>query len=166
MSLSKNLNNSKKTPNDNIYTPERIVNRVLKQIDIDDGSKVLDGFRGDGAFYNKYKDTWIKTYCEIDEGKDFFEYTDKVDYMISNPPFSKLNDILNHLFDICEKGFGLILMATALTEPRLKRIYNAGFMLTKYDTFHVKEWFGFPVIFVMFEKTGKNILTQYEVKKD
>ena len=35
-------------------------------------------------------------WCELGLGRDFFNYTDKVDYIFTNPPWSKIRQFLNH----------------------------------------------------------------------
>ena len=82
-----------------MFTPEesaqKIMEWVLPQIPIDD--TVLEPFRGDGVFFDKIPNE--KYYCEIDDGIDFFNYTKKVDWAVSNPPdFQKL--IIFHSFKI------------------------------------------------------------------
>ena len=89
--------------------------------------------------------------------KDFFNYTNKIDWIISNPPFSILNNVLDHCSLISKKGFGLIMLSTALTIPRINKMKQKGFKITKLLYFQVKKWFGFTCVFVVFSKTGDEI---------
>ena len=43
-----------------------------------------------------------KDYCEIEEGKDFFEYTKKMNWIIGNPPYSLFEKFLRHSFNLAE----------------------------------------------------------------
>lgn len=63
--------------NDKVLTPSDIANLIIKTFPIQ--GKVLDAFKGTGVFYNLYPEDVEKDWCEIDEGRDFFEYTNKVD---------------------------------------------------------------------------------------
>lgn len=58
----------------------------------------LEPFKGDGAFYEYLPQNSL--WCEITEGKDFFDFTDKVDWIVTNPPFSNLTQIFEHAFQI------------------------------------------------------------------
>lgn len=86
----------KDNPSDKVYTPKHIVNEVLEHfgIHIEQQHTIMEPFRGDtskedgGNFYkalSKYSNHSIK-WCEIDEGRDFFEVQKKVDWIITNPP--------------------------------------------------------------------------------
>lgn len=41
-------------------------------------------------------------YCEISEGRDFFDFKDKVDWIIGNPPYSIFLEFLQHSFKIAD----------------------------------------------------------------
>ena len=87
----------------------------------------------------------------------FFDYHQKVDWIISNPPFSKLTKVLNHCAEICDKGFGLIMLSMHLNPKRILDLSNKGFNLTNMHLLKVKKWIGFPCFFLVFSKIG-NIL--------
>ena len=61
------------------------------------------------------------TFSHIDDGRDFFSYTKKeverFDYIISNPPYSLKNEVLEHL-EILEKPFAMILGAVGIFESQ------------------------------------------------
>ena len=155
--MNRSLNTCKETKNDIFYTPPDLVDDCMKLIKIAKSDTLLDPFYGDGAFYSKYPETNKKDWCEIEKGVDFFEYNKKVDWVISNPPFSKLTKVLNHCAEICEKGFGLIMLCFHLQPKRLNALSEKGFYITKIRLFQVKEWFGFPCLFVVFSKSGKSL---------
>lgn len=155
--MNRSFTNCKKTTNDIFYTPPDVVADCMSLIDIAKSDTLLDPFYGDGAFYKAYPAINTKDWCEIEKGKDFFEYNQKVDWIISNPPFSKLTKVLNHCAEICEKGFGLIMLCVHLNPKRLNDLSDKGFKITKIHLFKIKEWFGFPCFFVVFSKTGKSL---------
>lgn len=43
-----------------------------------------------------------KDYCEIAEGRDFFNYSNKVEWVIGNPPYSIFEEFLRHSFNISD----------------------------------------------------------------
>jgi len=156
--ISKSLEKSKKNPNDIIYTPKELAINCIKSFQFEFNDLVLDAFYGKGVFYNNYPNYVKKEFTEIEKpyNKDFFKYNNKVDWIISNPPFSKINDVLEHTIEITNKGFGYILAAHNLTEKRVKLINNNNFGITGFAFYWVKEWFGFPVIFIKVEKNKPN----------
>lgn len=85
-------------PADIVYTPEIISKAIIEHLKPD--GLCLDPCKGDGAFL-KYLPAG-SDYCEIREGKDFFNYSQKVNWIIGNPPYSIFKDFLQHSFDISE----------------------------------------------------------------
>lgn len=61
---------------------------------------MLDPCKGDGAFYNHFPNGCDKRYCEIREGKDFFDFKEDVEWVIGNPPYSIFLEFLEHSFSI------------------------------------------------------------------
>ena len=155
--MNKTLTKCRKNNNDIFYTPSDLVLDCLKLIDIKDDDILLDPFFGNGAFFNEFPRKNKKEWCEIEKGVDFFKYNKKVDWIISNPPFSKLTQVLEHSTDICKKGFGLIMMTTALSVKRINDIKKKGFYIIKIHWFSVKSWFGFPCVFVVFSREGEKL---------
>jgi hypothetical protein len=51
----------------------------------------------------------------------------------------------------------LIILCFHLQPKRLNVLREKGFYITKIHLFQVKEWFGFPCLFVVFSKSGKNL---------
>jgi len=83
---------------DIVYTPDNISRHIIDFLKPE--GKCLDPCRGDGAFY-KFMPQGTD-YCEISEGKDFFEYNKSVDWVIGNPPYSIFEDFLKKAFEISE----------------------------------------------------------------
>lgn len=84
-------------PSDIVYTPEHISKQIINYLN--PKGTCLDPCKGDGAFYN-FLPTKNRQYCEVREGKDFFDFKNKVDWIIGNPPYSIFEDFLKHSFDI------------------------------------------------------------------
>ena len=66
----------------------------------------LEPFKGEGAFYDHLPEGSL--WCEISEGRDFFRFTDKVDWIITNPPFSNLTQVFEHAFTLSDHCVFLI----------------------------------------------------------
>ena len=81
---------------DIVYTPDKVALNIINWIK--PKGKCLDPCLGDGAFfkYLPHGSDW----CEIRKNKDFFDYTNMVDWIIGNPPYSIFEEWLYHSFEI------------------------------------------------------------------
>ena len=106
--------------NDEYYTPRYAVIPILKYIKPkstiwcpfdQEQSQYVSCFRENGH-------TVIASHT--DDGEDFFVIREpKCDYIISNPPYSRKNDILERLFDI-GIPFAILLGATGLFDSQIR----------------------------------------------
>jgi hypothetical protein len=157
--LVKNMNKVKKTPNDIIYTPLDLAKEIIDLCDLKEGDTVLDPFRGKNAFYDQYPDFVTKDWCEIEDGRDFFDYDEKVDWIISNPPFSKMTPIIEHACKIANKGICLIGTSMGQTPHRHEIFVKNGFNMTLNEPIYsVKNWNGFRNVVFIYEKNKPSIL--------
>ena len=74
-----------------MFTPLDISKDIISNLDIKKTDKVLEPFKGEGSFYNQLPECQ-KLYCEKDDNINFFDWHDKVDLIVSNPPFKILVD--------------------------------------------------------------------------
>ena len=88
----------KKTPNDVVMTNPDTAKWIINYFN--PTGKILEPCRGSGSFYENMPED--KDWCEITEGKDFFEYDQKVDWIITNPPFSIFDDFLIKAFEVAD----------------------------------------------------------------
>ena len=98
--------NKLSTANDKIYTPVETAKDIISKFDL--YGKVLDPFKGSGAFYDNLPENVEKDWCEIDLGRDFFNYNEKVDWIISNPPYSIFGPVIEHSMEIADNIVYLI----------------------------------------------------------
>jgi len=91
-------------PDDIVYTPDFVVFDIIDFFK--PNGKCLDPCCGSGEFLNQLPvgSGW----CEIRKGKDFFNYTDRVDWIVGNPPYSIFVDFLRHSFRIAENVVYLV----------------------------------------------------------
>ena len=92
---------------------------------------ILDPCRGEGAFYDNYN-TDNKDWCEIDEGKDFLEYNKKVDWIITNPPWSKMRIFLEHGMRIADNIVYLTTINHYTTKRRIRDMKEKGFGIKEF----------------------------------
>lgn len=148
------LNGNK--PNDDILTPFEISKTIIDMFDIK--GIVLDPFKGKGSFYNQYPNHCSKEWCEIKENKDFFEYNKKVDWIISNPPYSILDEVLEHSFEIADNIVYLVPLSKIVSSMgRIRKISNYGGVPFIYilSASKCKFPFGFPACAIYFKRDYK-----------
>ena len=99
-----------------MFTPLDISKDIISNMPIQETDIVLEPFKGEGSFYNQFPKC-NKCYCEKDENIDFFNWQDKVDWIISNPPFKILIDnkptnglipIIEHSMTITSKDLAIL----------------------------------------------------------
>lgn len=142
---------------DKIYTPLKLSKDIINIIDLKQGDIVLEPFLGEGSFYNQYPNYVIKKWCEIDKGVDFLLWDERCDWIITNPPFSKLNIMIDKMISLANKGIAIIIMTQAMTSKRSSTFENNGFHLTHMEQFNCRPLFGFPMSLFIFEKNKSSI---------
>lgn len=123
MAFVKGKNGNTKT--DKVYTPTTIAKLIIDKFQ--PTGKILDAFKGNGAFYDNYPEELEKDWCEIDEGKDFFEYKEHVDWIITNPPYSIYDEVMEHSFEIADNIVYLVPLSKVVSSlGRIKKIFEYG----------------------------------------
>ena len=61
---------------------------------------ILDPSRGNGAFHQFMPNG--SPWCEVREGRDFFEWDERVDWIVGNPPYSIFRKWITHSFAIAD----------------------------------------------------------------
>lgn len=136
-------------------TPTKLAEDLMVFIPTEAGDTLLEPFKGEGAFYNIFPNYTNNIYCEIEEGIDYKEKTENIDWVITNPPF-KLPDkngkiknaifpLLLHFSLIAKKGIAFLVNdygLNTLTTKRLQQIEENGFYLKKLIVCGVKKWRG------------------------
>lgn len=148
------LNGNK--PNDDILTPVEISKKIIDMFDIQ--GTILDPFKGKGSFYNQFPDNCIKEWCEIKEGRDFFEFNRKVDWIISNPPYSILDEVLEHSFEVADNIVYLVPLSKIVSSMgRIRKVANYGGVPFIYilSASKCKFPFGFPACAIYIKRNYK-----------
>jgi len=133
----------RKIPNDEFMTPPELAKKLVKFV----GAKgsVLDSARGTGNF-------------TVDKSTDdFFNWTKKVDWIITNPPYSKIDKYLEHSCELANKGFSYLLGLHNLTPRRIEACEKKGFFITKVHLCKVFAWYGISAM-IVWEKDKKPII--------
>tara|TARA_R110000744_G_scaffold203771_6_gene322629 strand:+ start:537 stop:1022 length:486 start_codon:yes stop_codon:yes gene_type:complete len=152
------------------YTPKDIAKELIKDIDFTNlEGKVLETCRGGGAFWDCIPDTCEKDWCEIEMGRDFFEYNENCAITISNAPYridisgvrtNIFNKWMNHQLEITTKEAWFLLNAkmwSSLTPVRLKKWEELGWKLCFLRILNIKKWYG-RYYWICFSKTNPSII--------
>lgn len=108
---------------DVVYTLDIIAREIVKFYQ--PYGVILEPSCGDGAFlkYLPANTLW----CELTAGRDFFAWNERVDWIVSNPPYSIFSDWLRHSFEIADNIVYLIPVNKPFNSYRLMReIYQWG----------------------------------------
>ena len=147
---------NKKNANDVIYTPLPVAIKMMEMCDITPHMTVLDPCKGTGVFYDNLPEC-KKSFCEITEGRDFFDWTEKVDLIIGNPPYSIWTKWMAHTVKITDK-FCYIMNNFNFTDNRMRDIINAGFGITQIHLLKIDWWFSHQYL-VVFERNKPSIIS-------
>jgi|JFJP01.1.fsa_nt_gi hypothetical protein len=120
MILQKTLFKSDSNPKDIIYTSPIIAKIIIDFLQ--PSGKCLDPCKGTGAFYNLLPHN--SDFCEIAEGLDFFDYKNKVEWIISNPPYSILHSFLEKSFELAENVSFLLPVNKIFQNTKIARLIN------------------------------------------
>ena len=110
----------KNTPDkDLVMTPEYLAKDIINHYNPQ--GLILDPARGEGAFYDNIDALYphTKDWCELGEGRDFLTYDRKVDWIITNPPWSMMQQFLAHGMEIADN-----IVSVSYTHLTLPTIYS------------------------------------------
>lgn len=126
-----------RTKSDVVYTPRWCAEDMVKFFK--PTGVVMEPCRGQGVFMEFLPED--AKWCEITEGKDFYEYKEPVDWLVSNPPYSQTRQWLRHSYTIAKNvlylmpfrnvtsGYGLLVEMRKFGWLRHVRVYGTGGLL-------------------------------------
>jgi len=158
-----NLVRSREVANDKFWTPKSLVKIHLEMVmpHVRPDDLILEPARGRGAYYDYFELAFPASrydWCEIDEGRDFFEYVGTPSVVITNPPFSLLKRFIERMISLNPRVISLLLNAYGMTPCRIKRFNDAGYFLVGYHLTRVNRWFGCSVVVVFSREATANII--------
>ena len=141
--------------NDVVMTPIKLTKKIINHYN--PTGKCLEPAKGTGNFYKFMPKN--SDWCEISENKDFFNYQEKVDWIITNPPFSLFRKFLIHSMQISENIVYLCTINHIWLKARLRDIKEYGFGINEIILINTPITFpqsGFQVGIIYLKKTYKN----------
>jgi len=110
---------------DIVMTPPELARQIVSFLK--PSGRVLDPCRGRGAFYDAFPRDCKRLWCEKSEKRDFFSWTEKVDWIISNPPWSLVREFLIHAYSCADHVAFLFTIEHAWLTARVVDMHVAGF---------------------------------------
>ena len=99
-----------------VYTPRDLSKKIIDYFQPE--GLCLDPCKGDGAFYDYLPNP--KEWCEVTEGRDFYDWEGEVDWIITNPPWSGLTPFLKHCFEVSKNT--VLLYNLVWTKKRIREM--------------------------------------------
>ena len=125
-----------------LYTPFYAVDQIIKYLP---KNKIiwLPFDQEWSAFYQKLKEEGFNVVrSSLQEGQDFFEYEpDEWDLIVSNPPFSLKDKVLERLYSF-NKPFAILLPLNSLQGKTRYKYFKQGIQILSFDariSYHNKE---------------------------
>ncbi len=128
---------------------------------VKDGDDILEPFYGSGNYFNLFKEYFKNNtfdFTEIDLGKDFFDYSKNVDVIISNPPYSFIDDVLKKSVELNPFMISYLIGMNNLTTKRIEFMNTNEYYLSKLHLTKVFKWYGMSAI-VVFTKSSPNCIS-------
>ena len=120
--------------NNELYTPIYAVDPILKYIPKD--KIIWCPFDEEwSAFYRRLKEEGYNVVrSSLKDGQDFFTYEpDKWDMIVSNPPFSSKDKVLERLYSF-KKPFAILLPLNSLQGKTRFKFFTQGIQLLSFDS--------------------------------
>ena len=121
---------------DVVMTPEPIAKMLVEHFK--PTGKVLEPCKGTGNFLKAikgYGQNVSALWCEIKEGKDFMDFNENVDWIITNPPWSKIRPFLNKSMEVADNVAFLVTINHLWTKRRIKDIQEHNFGIKEIALF-------------------------------
>lgn len=108
--------------NDVVMTPEDLAKKIVDYFS--PTGSILEPCKGSGNFMKFLPNA---EWCEISEGRDFFNFNTKVDWIITNPPWSIFRPFLIHSLEVADNIVFLIPIVHYFGKARLREIKKGGY---------------------------------------
>jgi hypothetical protein len=147
-------------------TPKDCAKDLLAFCPLVSGDRVIEPFKGEGAFYDNFPTFVSKDWAEIREGRSYEDLSGEYDWVITNPPFrletgsKRVNSfwfLLDYYTLRAKKGIAFLgndSCFCTLTPRRQKILEERGWAITKVVVCSIKKWRGRYFFFILEKKPG------------
>jgi hypothetical protein len=125
-------------PKDVVYTPDNVAFDMVTFFQ--PTGKILEPSKGDGALLKYLPGA---DWCEIESGRDFFNVSNRYDWIVGNPPYSIFADWLRHSFKLADNVVYLIPIIRCWVSSRIIkdiRAFGGIKTIAVYDEQNFKDW--------------------------
>ncbi len=112
---------------DLVMTPPALAAAVIAHFRDRMSGRVLDPAKGAGAFFEQFPQHLDCHWCEVVEGPDFHDWQLRANWIMTNPPQSKLRSFTRHAMTIAHHIVWLAPIANLTTKARLRDLEEHGF---------------------------------------
>lgn len=150
--------------NDIFITPLSLVNNHIDLIQhhIHDNIILYDPFFGTGNYYNSLKERFpnnLIKFTEINMGTDFFEFNEKIDCIVSNPPYSLIDKVFQKSCDLQPNIISYLIGYLNFTPKRIEYMNSRGYFIENIHLCKVYKWFGISSIITFSNLINDNCIT-------
>lgn len=152
--------------NDVFITPISLVNQhidLVKDIIKTEPDKVIyEPFFGTGNYYNLLKERFPNNpieYTEISLDLDFFDFNKKVNYIISNPPYSIIDKVFEKSCSLHPEIISYLIGFMNLTTRRIEYMNKKGYYILSLHLTKVFKWFGMSIIVTFSNQIKSNCVS-------
>jgi hypothetical protein len=111
---------------DCVMTPPRLARALVAALQ--PTGVLLEPCAGTGNFVRALRPHGDVRWCEISRGRDFFEWVEPVDEIITNPPWSQFRRFLDHALRLARRRVALVATVNHFwTRHRRELVRRAGF---------------------------------------
>jgi len=126
---------------DAVYTPSWVAKDMVEWFK--PTGSVLDPCRGPGAIYDELP--LGSHWCEIKDGKDFFAWSEPVDWIICNPPYTGFRKWFKHSFDVANHVVMLVPVWKAFSAHGLRLQLEPWGGIAEIRHYGIGTQLGFPM---------------------
>ena len=150
-------------------TPRDCARDLIGYVPLVAGDKVVEPFKGEGAFYDSFPAFVQKDWAEKEQGRDYADISGEYDWVITNPPFrletgaGRVNSfwfLLDYFSQRAKKGIAFLgndRCFSVFTPKRMALLKERGFKIVKIVVCSVKKWRG-RYFFVILQKEGQSAM--------
>ena len=110
----------KATASDVVHTNPLTAEWIMKHYAPHIKGSILEPCAGNDIFFNLFNGESYR--CEILDGSDFFDWRQKVDWIVTNPPYSIYDKFLAHCFEVADNVVLLVPIAKAFKSNKVQRL--------------------------------------------
>lgn len=111
--------------NDAVMTPDPLARLIVDCLR--PHGRILEPCAGDGAFVRALRGYGTVLTCEATVGQDFSWWTAPVDWIITNPPWSKFRSFLTHALEVADHIVFLATINHWWTRRRVDEVVSRGY---------------------------------------